>query len=246
MLNGILYRALHPNQAFVIYIRYDDVVLQYTNHPNNISNDLRLMPIAPANQPKPGPRRKLRDDQQHGHHQLPGCNAPLTQFDLVTIDQLSIEIGEANNIIKYLGLSSMKTKLIKINYLQQEDIRLEEQLKAMNDLFNIFTWTMEGYFTSRYYHLMYEPVHKEMSKMNSMYQQVGLDVKKKLLVTQYLRGRSINELQKDIKWCYHPSGVITDTIKILKLAFAKLLLKISINSNSIQYSQNRYQFAMII
>ena len=57
-----------------------------------------------------------------------------------------------------------------------------------------------------------------MKKINSMFEKVGLDVNKKLPVAQCLRGHFLNELQKDIKWHWHPSAVITDSIKILKIA----------------------------
>ena len=227
VLNGILYRTQHPNQAFVIYIRYEDVVLQHTNHPNNIFSDIRLTTVAPANKPKPAPRRKPREDrrrQRHRYRQLPGCNAPLTRFDQVALTEIGLDVVQANDVIEYLGLASMNTKIIKINYLQQAEIRLEEQWTAVNDLFNVFSWTMEGYFTSSYYHQLYEPAYEEMKKINSLFEKVGLDVNKKLPVAQYLRGHFLSELQKDIKWYWHPSAAIADTIKILKIASAKLLL----------------------
>ena len=42
--------------------------------------------------------------------------------------ELNIRVEEADDVVTYLGLASIETKLIKINFLDKNDIRLEEQL----------------------------------------------------------------------------------------------------------------------
>ena len=51
---------------------------------------------------------------------------------------------------------------------------------ALNDLFDVFSWAIEGYFTSMYYRKMYQPIHEEMDKINSLLKKLGLNVDKKI------------------------------------------------------------------
>ena len=221
VLNGILFRAMHPNQPFVIYIREEEVMLQRTRYPTDDFRDVfQSTPPAP-----PGPRR--RKPRSNGHNAtrqlLPGCDKPMTRFDLITITELNIRVESADDVVTYLGLASMETKLIKINVLNKNSIRLEEQTTALDDIFNAFSWTLEGYFTSVYYHKMYQPVHEEMEKIRSLLKKLELNVDKKLDVILYLKTHFMNELKKDLKWYYYPSSVIADTIRVIQKASSKLL-----------------------
>ena len=129
----------------------------------------------------------------------------------------------ADNVITYLGLASIETKLIKINVLDKNSIKLEEQMTALDDIFNVFSWTMEGYFTSVYYHKMYQPVHEEMDKIRSLLKKLGLNVAKKMDVILYLKTHFMNELKKDLKWYWYPSVVIADTLRVIQKASSKLV-----------------------
>lgn len=216
VLNGILFRALHPNQPFVIFIRENNVILQQTRHPANDFRDVQTSTPAP-------PHRRPRSDLHPDHSQ--SCSQAATRFDLINVTNIEFEIVEADSVISYLGLATSHSKLIKITIVQPQKIEFEEKLMATNDLFSAFSWTLSGYQTSLYYHNLWEPAHEEMTKINKLMNKEGLDIKKKINVLTYVKNHLMFEFNKqDLKWEYHPYDAIAETIKILKNASMKLLM----------------------
>ena len=206
VLNGIFYRSLHPHQPFVIYVRENRVSLQHSQ--------TRTRPPS-ARHP-----RDIRKEEMF----LRGCREKKIRFDSARVTQLELEVVEAENVISYFRHATSHTKLVKLKEPSAEVLKFQEQLSWTNDLFDAFSWTLEGYKTSLHYHNLYEPAHKEMERINLLMAKAGLKIQTKLSVLQYLRNFFLRELKKkDLKWDFNPTVAISETISILKKASAKLL-----------------------
>ena len=197
VLNGIFYRSLHPHQPFVIYVRENRVSLQHSQ--------TRTRPPS-ARHP-----RDIRKEEMF----LRGCREKKIRFDSARVTQLELEVVEAENVISYFRHATSHTKLVKLKEPSAEVLKFQEQLSWTNDLFDAFSWTLEGYKTSLHYHNLYEPAHKEMERINVLMAKAGLKIQIKLSVLQYLRNFFLRELKKkDLKWDFNPTVAISETISI--------------------------------
>ena len=112
--------------------------------------------------------------------------------------------------------------VITPNVLHEE--KFEETFNSMNDLFSVFEWTMEGWFSgSSYYERLLKPVREDMETLRKLLNKNIIDNDKKILLIQRVTTQLLKEMNKELEWYHTPDHSISETGRIIRTAVKVLL-----------------------
>ena len=237
VINGIAYRAVHPDHTFVIYIRERDVVLQ------------RTQTVAPIYIPPTTTQRIL-----HRHRELRAevnletnhfismdsvddpetrertddsetetcCNCPPLDDEWKHLNETTFQLVHAGSVFELLGFTDTEPKII----LTPKDPKVEKVIgkaEGLADIYENFQELLKGWNRDIQYTEPYSVGMEKMKMLQKLLTDSPKPVQKKIDAINWVRATIQKQMQASLNWYYNKNGATTDINQMLQVAINALI-----------------------